>query len=163
MKNSIIEIALSSKFTAEQMPSIMKIIHATPNPDVAVETLLGIYKLPEIPAVPGNLERFQSNVRNITFKSFDKFTGMVSYTCNHMKTKSGWIENVTDTIVENIINASRYVDDAAASLKMSHDEFRKNYTYHTFDDTLELDSKGKVYVYDCVTELSIWLDEKYKK
>lgn len=46
---SIIELALRTKFNQDVIPTLMQIIHATPNPTVATELLLDIYEMPDIP------------------------------------------------------------------------------------------------------------------
>jgi len=46
--NKIIEVALAGKFTADAVPSIMDVIIATPNPEMATEILLGIYEKPTL-------------------------------------------------------------------------------------------------------------------
>lgn len=43
--NTIQKIALSTKFSEEQVNSIMEIVTATPNPEYALEILLGINKI----------------------------------------------------------------------------------------------------------------------
>lgn len=164
MKNSIVTIALSSKFTAEQMEGVLEIIHATPNPEVAVEILLGIYEAPKLPLEPVNLKSFDSTKRNIVLKSYDKFHETVSYTYHTMKTQSGWIMNGVDNIdPANIASNKRWSEDAAASLKMDIEEFKNQYTYHTFDIELEKDSEGNPKLYSGQCELYMWLDGERKR
>ena len=163
MKNSIITVALSSKFTAEQMEGVLEIIHATPNPEVAVEILLGIYEMPKLPLEPVNLKSFDSTKRNIVLKSYDKFHETVSYTYHTMKTTSGWIENGVDVDPANIVCNKRWAEDAAASLKIDEKVFKDTYTYHTFDIELEKDSEGYPKLYSGQCELYTWLDGERKR
>jgi hypothetical protein len=157
MKNSIVTIALSTKFTPEQIEGVLEIVHATPNPEVAVAVLLGIYEDPELPKTPGDLSRFSEDKRDITFVSYDKYDNHVSYSYKTMKMKKGWIENGVTVDPANIANTNRYADDAARALKMELEDFKATYTYHTFDEGYEKDRDGKDRVYPGSCGHSTWI------
>lgn len=163
MKNSIVTIALSSKFTAEQIEGVLEIIHATPNPEVAVEILLGIYEAPKLPLEPVNLKNFESSKRNIVLKSYDKFLENVSYTYHTMKTMSGWIENGVTEVAANIASNNRYAEDAALSLNIDEKVFKDTYTHHVFNIELEKDSEGNPKLYTGQCELYTWIDGERKR
>ena len=44
--NKIMQVALNATFKPEQVNALMEVIGATPNPEMAVEILLGIYEAP---------------------------------------------------------------------------------------------------------------------
>lgn len=157
MKNSIITIALSTKFTPEQIEGVLEIVNATPNPEVAVAVLLGIYVKPELPKTPGNLSRFSEDKRDITFVSYDKYDDHIGYTYKTMKMKKGWIENGLTVDAANIVSTNRYVEDAARALKMNEADFNLAYTYHTFDEEFEKDRDGKDRVYPGSCSHSVWV------
>lgn len=169
MKNSIVTIALSSKFTAEQMEGVLEIVHATPNPEVAVEILLGIYEEPKLPVSPVNVKNFDSTKRNIVLSGYDKFNELVSYKYYTMKTVSGWVMNCNDAKPEKILSNKRYVEDAVRdinaglTLKLDPTVFTDNHTYHTFDIELEKDSEGNPKLYSGQCELYTWLDGERKR
>ena len=163
MKNSIVTIALSSKFTAEQMEGVLEIIGATPNPEVAVEILLGIYEAPKLPVSPVNVKVFDSNKRNIVFSGYDKFNELVSYKYYTMKTQAGWIENGVTVDPANIASNNRWAEDAARSLKIDEKVFKDTYTHHIFDIELEKDSEGNPKLYSGTCELYMWLDGERKR
>jgi hypothetical protein len=163
MKNSIVTIALSSKFTAEQMEGVLEIVHATPNPEVAVEILLGIYEEPKLPVSPVNVKNFDSTKRNIVLSGYDKFNEMVSYKYYTMKTKAGWIENGVKVDPANIASNNRWAEDAARSLKMELEDFKAAYTHHVFDIELEKDSEGNPKLYSGQCELYTWMDTERKR
>jgi hypothetical protein len=163
MKNSIVTIALSSKFTAEQMEGVLEIVHATPNPEVAVEILLGIYEAPKLPLEPVNLKNFDSTKRNIVLKYYDKFHENVSFTYHTMKTVSGWIENGVEVDPANIASNNRWLEDAARSLKIDEKVFKDTYSYHVFNIELEKDSEGNPKLYNGICELYTWMDGERKR
>jgi hypothetical protein len=163
MKNSIVTIALSSKFTAEQMEGVLEIIHATPNAEVAVEILLGIYEAPKLPLEPVNPKNFDSTKRNIVCSGYDKFNETVSFTYHMMKQKSGWIENGVEVDPANIASNNRWAEDAARSLKIDEKVFKDTYTHHVFDIDLEKDSEGNPKVYTGQCELYTWIDGERKR
>lgn len=163
MKNSIVTIALGSKFTASQIDSVLEIIHATPNPTVAVEILLGIYEEPVLPVAPANPQNFERSKRNIVLSGYDKFHETVSYKYLSMKTKSGWIKNGDDLDIANIASDNRWYENAADSLKIDQKVFKDLYTYHTLDVELEKDSEGNPKLYSDTCDLHMWLDTATKR
>ena len=71
---TVLEIALSTKFNAEQIPQLIELIEATNNKDVACEILLDIYKKPIISTHSVRQDKF------CTFKSYNIWTNDVTYT-----------------------------------------------------------------------------------
>jgi hypothetical protein len=71
---SILTIALGTIFPKENIESIMEVIGATPNPEVATQILLGIYVEPVVQesAIKGD--------NACVFKSYDKWSNTVNYT-----------------------------------------------------------------------------------
>ena len=163
MNHSIIKIALSSKFSTEQIDNVMEIAAATPNPEVAVEILLGIYQPPVIPVSPVNLKNFDSSKRNIVFSHYDKYGEQVFYKYFPMKTVSGWIENGVDVEPANIASNNRWSEDAARNLRIDEKVFKETYTHHTFDIDLEKDSAGNPRLCSGNCELYTWMDGERKR
>lgn len=163
MKNSIVTIALSSKFTNEQMEGVLEIVNATPNPEVAVEILLGIYEEPKLPLEPVNPKLFDNTKRNMVLKHYDKFNETVSFTYHMMKQKSGWVENGVTVDVANIVSTNRWAEDAARSLKIDEKVFKDTHTHHVFDLDLEKDSEGNPTLFTGQCELYRWTDGERKR
>ena len=158
MKNSIVTIALSTKFTPEQIEGVLEIINATPNPEVAVAVLLGIYEDPELPKSPRNLSRFSEDKREITFMDYDKYNNEVIYSYKVMKMKKGWIENGVTVDPANIVSTTRYSDDAARALKMDEKEFTSTHAYHTFDEELDKDNGGNIRMLTGTCSHRTWIE-----
>ena len=57
----IVETALATRFNADTIPTLMEVIHATPNPTVATELLLDVYEMPEIPSTGVISRKVSSN------------------------------------------------------------------------------------------------------
>lgn len=72
--DKIIAVALKAQFPGINIDAVMDVINATPDPEIATETLLGIYETPDI-ANQSMVEK--GNV--CTFVSFDKYRKRVSY------------------------------------------------------------------------------------
>jgi hypothetical protein len=89
--NKIIEVALAGKFTPDAVPSIMDVIIATPNPEMATEILLGIY---EKPALAENVI-----VKDVVYKldSVDYWNNEVRYTYLEEGTKSFYVQSECNT------------------------------------------------------------------
>jgi hypothetical protein len=94
---SVEEIALSTVFSAEHMQSLMEVVNATENPQVAIQLLLGIYQQPEIPP-----QVIGKNGEIKTFVNFNKFSNYVEYKALDITTKGMWfLKPVLDSMLED--------------------------------------------------------------
>jgi len=102
---TIVEVALATKFDEKQVPSILEIIGATPNPEMATEILLGIYVQPVLK---------DTAVRNnvvLTLVSADYWTSRVNYEYQDEIKKSFYIHKDTDKSLITLDNYKEYAID----------------------------------------------------
>jgi len=71
--STILRVALGTIFPKENIDSILEVISATPNPDVATEILLGVYTPPFVKSA------VMLHDKESFFKSFDKWENRVNY------------------------------------------------------------------------------------
>lgn len=95
----IIESALTGKFGAEAVPSLMDVITVTPNPEMATEILLGIYEKPELPNTVFNAQGLEK-----TLVSADYWQGSVIYSYEEEVRKHLYTEKDIDTSVITLDN-----------------------------------------------------------
>jgi len=96
---TVLEIALSTKFNAEQVPAIIEILGNTPNTDVAAEIILGVYTEPTIS------EQSVLDNKLCTFVIYNKWTKDVTYTYNTVKKKQIYVNKDAD---EDSITVENY-------------------------------------------------------
>ncbi len=75
--NKIVKVALNAAFKPEQVNALMEVIGATPNPEMAVEILLGIYEEPVLQDVVDDRGTIKTLVRvnhweNTVYYSYDE-------------------------------------------------------------------------------------------
>ena len=87
---TILTVALGTIFPKENIESIMEVIGATPNPDVATEILLGIYSMPIIQS-----SSFKDN-KECYFIKYDKWSNLVHYWYMEQNAKNIYISKDTD-------------------------------------------------------------------
>ena len=100
--NKIIEVALTGRFGAEEVPNLMDVIIATPNPEMATEILLGIY---EKPALAENVI-----VKDVVYKldSVDYWNNEVRYMYLEEGSKSIYVQNDCNTDEITLDNYEKY-------------------------------------------------------
>jgi len=99
--DKIMEVALTGKFGAEAVPSIMEVIGNTPNAVMAAEILLGVYTPHELVAVTND-----KKVR--TLISVDEWNTYVNYSYEDKVTKSLYVANDCDTSLITIDNYKEF-------------------------------------------------------
>ena len=77
----IIKQALASKFDAQTIETLMEVIYATPNGNVAVELLLGFYEEPVINPEPCSKVFPPDRYSEMQIVRYDKWEDKVHYTC----------------------------------------------------------------------------------
>lgn len=112
---TILTVALGTIFPKENIESIMEVIGATPNPDIATAILLGIYKEP---VIQGSAVK---NDRDCYFISYDKWSNLVHYWYMEQDTKNIYIARGTD---KALINEENY-----ETFKVPYDS--NDSVYHT--------------------------------
>jgi len=92
--NKIIEKLLTVTFPTVEINSLLEIVSATPNPELATEILCGLYVAPVLP------EKVKENSgetpKVMTLKSYDKWRDRVDYTYIREKTIDGYFPKGTD-------------------------------------------------------------------
>jgi len=148
--NKIIKALLETKYPTLNIESLLMVINATPNGEIATEILCGLYVKPEVNNEPK--EGFSKEKVNIKFKSFNDFKQEVEYTYNQVETKTVWIikgsnkPNYTD---EGLITAY-WEDDAAKKLSITKEELKAKY------EKVLLQSEPSKSVYTDTTALTNW-------
>jgi hypothetical protein len=84
-------IALRTVFPKENIESIMEVVSATPNPDVALSILLDIYEEPVVQETAVIAEK------NCTLIDYDKWTCKVKYSYETPDTKHIYVQKDVDT------------------------------------------------------------------
>lgn len=100
---NILTVALGTIFPKENIQSIMEVITATPNPDVATEILLGIYQEPVIQSSA------MIDGKQCFFISYNKWDTQVRYYYMTKETKHIYVKKDTDT---SLINENNYEEFA---------------------------------------------------
>lgn len=100
--NKIIEVALAGKFTADAVPSIMDVIIATPNPEMATEILLGVYEKPSL----AEHVIVKDVVRKL--ESVDYWRNEVRYSYLEEATKSLYVQSDCNTDEITMDNYEQY-------------------------------------------------------
>lgn len=125
--NTVLEIALSTRYSAMQIPALVEIIYATGNPEVASELILGIYKEPTIS------EHSVINNNFCTFDSYNKFTDEVTYTYTKPKVKEVYVSkdvNPEDVTLENfkdhtVQSNGKWINIPVPGETQSHKDFTR--------------------------------------
>lgn len=130
---TILTVALGTIFPKENIESIMEVIGATPNPDIATAILLGIYEEPVIQstAVKDDKECY--------FIKYDKWSNLVHYWYMEQNTKNIYIARGVD---KALITEENY-----ETFKVPYDS--NDTVYHT----VKLSTKRKV---ETTSDLSYW-------
>jgi hypothetical protein len=130
---TILTVALGTIFPKQNIDSIMEVIGATPNPDVATQILLGIYQEPVIQssAIKDNKDCY--------FINYDKWSNVVSYWYMEQNTKNIYINRGVDK--------TQITEENYETFKVPYDS--DNSVYHT----VNLSTQRKV---ETTCDLSYW-------
>jgi hypothetical protein len=133
--NKIIEVALTGKFGTDDLTNLMKVITATPNPEMATEILLGVYVRPEIPNVVVTDQGLEKTVVSI-----DYWTNYVTYSYKEEVRKQFYIDKDTDTSLITLDNYKdyerRYDNDNIRSFYLPTGEIKQRQSSCSFSDWL---------------------------
>jgi len=129
--NSILRVALETKFNKEDIENVLKVISNSDNVEIATEILLGIYKEP----VFKQFAKLNEDARtNIEFLSYNPFKNRVNYTYNQIITEKRWFKKTEKVFIqENAVSRSHWSDDAAKELDMTEEEFTKLHSKEIID------------------------------
>lgn len=130
---SIQSIALESKFSKEEIPALLQVVEATPNPETAIEVLLGVYQEPTI----FKFAKDGESQAERTLVSFKPISQTVVYTYFPIKSKEAWFRKDEKNLCESTIASSnRWQEDAAEHLGISLEELRENYVRKTYSKVI---------------------------
>jgi hypothetical protein len=96
---TILTVALGTVFPKQNIESIMEVINATPNPNIATAILLGIYEEPVIQ------RSAVSDDKDCYFVSYNKWDDQVQYSYMIKDSKHIYVKKGTDT---SLINENNY-------------------------------------------------------
>lgn len=88
---------LEVTYPAINTESLLEIVGATPNPEIATEILCGLY---EEPKLPSKVQETSGDKKELTLQSFDKWQDRVEYSYMKEKTVSGFFPK--NTVKEDI-------------------------------------------------------------
>jgi hypothetical protein len=97
--SKVFKAALECKYHGMSVDNLLKVIYATPNPEVAMELMLDIHEEPVI-----NQVVVDSNNRKFTFISFNAFERQVNYSYEQNKSVHIYVSkdvNVAEITSEN--------------------------------------------------------------
>ena len=123
----IFSFALSKKFTTgEDLASIMEVVNATPNPEIATLLLLGLYEEPVFNHKERTSLPSKSDVRvtgeiitaSVSFERYDKFNEMVAFSCIIKVERTRWFK--TPERAEDYAASGKYNYDYASSKSDSY-------------------------------------------
>ena len=130
---SIQSIALESKFSKEEIPALLQVVEATPNPETAIEVLLGVYQEPTIFKFANDGESQAER----TLVGFKPISQTVIYTYFPVKSKEAWFRKDEKNLCEaTIASSNRWQEDAAEHLGISIEELRENYVRKTYSKVI---------------------------
>jgi len=133
--NKIIEVALKGRFSTDDVTSLMDVVTATPNPEMATEILLGVYVRPEIPNVVVTDQGLEKTVVSV-----DYWTNYVTYSYKEEVRKQFYIDKDTDTSLITLDNykdyEKRYDDDNIRSFYLPTGEIKQRQSSCSFSDWL---------------------------
>jgi hypothetical protein len=108
--NKIIEVALTSKFGAEAVPSLMEVISATPNDVMAAKILLGVYEQPKLPNTVFNEQGLEKTLDGVDYWRITVFYSYQEEVRRHM-----YVDKDTDTSLITVDNYMEYDKDYGVS------------------------------------------------
>lgn len=152
----ITRLALSLKFNAGDIDSVMEIIMATGNEIVATEILLGVYEAPEVAVIAPNT-KYEANRRLV---SYDKFKEEVKYSYQPVRELSAWFlkeQPEDDLSLETSVSQKNWTEDVAKELAISTDDVQRLYTRKVYNR--EIDPKVKY----SSTSLTNWQEDNSEK
>lgn len=130
---SIKSIALESKFNKEDIPALLSVVEETPNPETAIEILLGIYQEPTI----FKFAKDGENEAERTLVGFKPISQTVTYTYFPIKSKEAWFRKDEENLCEaTIASTNRWQEDAAEHLGITIEELRENYAVKTYSKVI---------------------------
>lgn len=130
--NKIISKLLSVQFPTVDLKSLMEIINATPNPELATEILCGLYEKPELPYKVIGSSSYKNAV--LTRVKYDKWSNKVKFSYTKEKMIGVKISKDTDT---SLITLENYKEFEAGTkdwdkwyyLPTGEYEFQEDHTY----------------------------------
>jgi hypothetical protein len=133
--NKIIEVALKGRFSTDDVTSLMDVVTATPNPEMATEILLGVYVKPDLPNVVVTDQGLEKTVVSV-----DYWTNYVTYSYQEEVRKQFYIDKDTDTSLITLDNYKdyerRYDDDNIRSFYLPTGEIKTRKSNCSFGDWL---------------------------
>lgn len=128
--NKIISKLLSVQFPTVDLKSLMEIINATPNPELATEILCGLYEEPELPYKVIGSKSYKN--ATLTRVKYDKWSNKVKFSYTKEKMLGVKISKTTDTSLITLENYKEFEAedwDKWYYLPTGEYEFEEDYTY----------------------------------
>lgn len=104
---TIEEIALGTQFSETQVDALMEICSATPNPQLAIEILLGI----RVFTTPPSKGLSYDKTTYYTLKAWNEWTGEIEVTYTEERKVGLYLPEDTDVSLINVLNYKEYKVD----------------------------------------------------
>ena len=143
--NKIMQKLLEMTYPTLNIQSLIEIVNATPNPEIATEMLCGLYVEPTINPQPK--KGFRPNEANFTVLGYDKFNRKVEYNYHSVPCCDYWVKKGEESPVYGETglkadNGMYYVEDVAKKLGITRDEVQANYKRITVYGTPVIDGRS---------------------
>ncbi len=133
--NKIIEKLLTVTFPTVDVNSLLEVVTATPNPELATEILCGLYEEQVLPRV---VQETSGDKKELTFKSYNKWDDKVHYSYIKEKTIHGYFpkgtvrEEITlENFKEKEVSWKSGMDQVSFSLKTGETSVDTSYCSST--------------------------------
>jgi len=151
--NKLSRLLLEKSIVGVDINALIEILDATPNPEMAVEIVLGVYEAPEISETPMyDMGKQKDFVRMV---SYDKWSDEVNYEYRSKKSRQVYVKKGSETPSwEEAASLVEYQYNSSPVLKLgiSKQEFEEDWTsitvYRDIDGTEEIQNGS--------TRLSNW-------
>jgi len=138
--SKVYKAALVNKFQGASIENLLKVIYATPNPEIAMELVLNIYEEPVIEQTV-----IDTNGKKLTFISFNAFEREVIYSYQQNKSVHIYIDrniqDITEITPENYQDYRKSWGDNTVSYNVIFPEIE------TVHSTMNLSSWNKLQVW----------------
>ena len=128
--NKLSRLLLEKSIVGVDINALVEILDATPNPEMAVEIVLGVYEAPEVSETPMyDMGKQKDFVRML---SYDKWSDQVLYEYRNKKTKQVYVKKDSETPSwEEAASLVEYQWNSSPILKLgvSKQEFDEDWTY----------------------------------
>ncbi len=143
--NKIMQKLLEVTYPTINIESLVEIVNATPNPEIATEMLCGLYVEPTINPQPK--KGFRPNETNFTVLGYNKFNQEITYSYHAIPFCEYWVKNGEEVPAYGekglkYESGMYYSEDVAKKLGITKEEVLTNYKRITVYGTPLVESRN---------------------